>query len=181
MFSAALCSSKVSAGAVSASLVSLTVDIFLASVAEALTVTFVLTLYRALPQAAAISSALDARSAVPSAIVLAQLILHITTDPSQDRDLPSTAQAVSFVPPFCFASLRKTCLQLMKIDSILPPALAALSKTLNNHRPAHRLPPEILLQVFSLVGSGSKLFHWHESLSSAIPHPYGRSRTPVGD
>ncbi|KAI0253374.1 hypothetical protein BJV78DRAFT_1351755 [Lactifluus subvellereus] len=46
---------------------------------------------------------------------------------------------------------------LLAIEGVLSPALHTFLEMLNPIRPAHRLPREVLIQIFGLVGSGKKI------------------------
>ncbi|KAI9454501.1 hypothetical protein F5148DRAFT_426168 [Russula earlei] len=51
----------------------------------------------------------------------------------------------------------ETIRDLLAIESVISPAHQAFLKMLNPIRPAHRLPREILMQIFALVGSGKRI------------------------
>ncbi|KAI0263087.1 hypothetical protein BC834DRAFT_889045 [Gloeopeniophorella convolvens] len=47
--------------------------------------------------------------------------------------------------------------ELLAVERILSPAFHSFLEMLNPLRPAHRLPREIMIQIFSLVGSGKRI------------------------
>ncbi|KAH9959479.1 hypothetical protein BC827DRAFT_507444 [Russula dissimulans] len=51
----------------------------------------------------------------------------------------------------------ETIRDLLTIESLISPAHHAFLMMLNPIRPAHRLPREILMQIFALVGSGKRI------------------------
>ena len=58
---------------------------------------------------------------------------------------------------FCFQADPNPDPQLLAIERVISPAHHAFLEMLNPIRPAHRLPREILMQIFALVGSGRRI------------------------
>ncbi|KAI0297340.1 hypothetical protein BC826DRAFT_162467 [Russula brevipes] len=73
----------------------------------------------------------------------------------------------------------ETIRELLAVEDVISPAHHAFLEMLNPIRPAHRLPREMLMQIFALVGSGKRILPYHTSVvvgetSSSRPPSFGR-------